>query len=158
MDSSFCHGLLCGALRSLVKISAIQIKLLFFIKNSAVCFPVHVLMRLDTSCQTENALVLFFCNNYKGVSWVHTATAAAAGILARSELSYQSPVQDGEAYVARIRGKPKYFFQGTDMGFNELLAHIDRPWRLPRTIRARHWNARTRTCVFLRVKCGSSAV
>lgn len=59
-------------------------------------------------------LALFLYNNYKGVPGVN----AAAGILARSKLPYQSPVQDGEANVTRIRGKQKDSLQTTDMGFN----------------------------------------
>lgn len=51
---------------------------------------------------------------HKGVPWVN----AAECILARTKLSYQSPVQDGEANLTRIRGKQIDLFLSIGVSFS----------------------------------------
>lgn len=57
---------------------------------------------------------------HKGVPWVN----AVECILARTKLSYQSLVQDGEAILTRIRGKQIDLFLSIDVSFSYMKEYI----------------------------------
>lgn len=67
-----------------------------------------------SSWQTFLFILLAEMGFHKGVPWVN----AAECILARTKLSYQSLVQDGEANLTRIRGKQIDLFLSIGVSFS----------------------------------------